>query len=85
MHVVLAGMHIKEKPGKASRPCQDLKALPRHFDKRLQPRAKENSRIERAVFMAGNSTTNCFNASRFYAAVVERVLRAVNAFVLSRQ
>jgi hypothetical protein len=28
---------------------------------------------------------NCFNASRFYAAVVERVLRAVNAFVLSRQ
>jgi hypothetical protein len=28
---------------------------------------------------------NCFNASRFYAAVVERVLRAVNAFVLSRE
>jgi len=28
---------------------------------------------------------NCFNASRFYAAVVERVLRAVNAFVLSHQ
>ena len=28
---------------------------------------------------------NCFNACRFYAAVVERVLRAVNAFVLSRQ
>ena len=28
---------------------------------------------------------NCFNASRLYAAVVERVLRAVNAFVLSPQ
>jgi hypothetical protein len=28
---------------------------------------------------------NCFNASRFYAAVVERVLRAVNAFVLSHR
>jgi hypothetical protein len=28
---------------------------------------------------------NCFNASRFYAAVIERVLRAVNEFVLSRQ
>jgi hypothetical protein len=28
---------------------------------------------------------NCFNGSRFYAAVVERVLRAVNEFVLSRQ
>jgi len=26
---------------------------------------------------------NCFNASRFYAAVIERVLRAVNAYVLS--
>jgi hypothetical protein len=28
---------------------------------------------------------NCFNASRFYAAVVERVLRAVNQFMLSSQ
>lgn len=28
---------------------------------------------------------NCFNGSRFYAAAVERVLRAVNAFVLSHQ
>jgi len=27
---------------------------------------------------------NCFNASRFYSAVIERVLRAVNAYVLSR-
>jgi hypothetical protein len=27
---------------------------------------------------------NCFNASRFYATVVERVLRSVNTFVLSR-
>ena len=26
---------------------------------------------------------NCFNASRFYAAVIERVLRSVNAFVMS--
>lgn len=28
---------------------------------------------------------NCFNASRFYAVVLDRVLRAVNAFVLSHQ
>jgi hypothetical protein len=28
---------------------------------------------------------NCFNASRFYAAVIERVLPAVNAYLLSRQ
>jgi hypothetical protein len=28
---------------------------------------------------------NCFNASRFYSAVIERVLRAVNAYVLTRQ
>jgi ATP-grasp domain-containing protein len=28
---------------------------------------------------------NCFNASRFYAAVIERVLQAVNAYVLSPQ
>ena len=28
---------------------------------------------------------NCFNASRFYSAVTERVLRAVNTYVLSRQ
>ena len=28
---------------------------------------------------------NCFNGSRLYAAVVERVLRAVNGFVLSHQ
>jgi hypothetical protein len=28
---------------------------------------------------------NCFNGSRFYGAVVERVLRAVNEFVLSHQ
>ena len=28
---------------------------------------------------------NCFNPSRFYAAVVERVLRAVNKFMLSRE
>jgi ATP-grasp domain, R2K clade family 3 len=27
---------------------------------------------------------NCFNASRFYATVIERVLRSVNTFVLSR-
>jgi hypothetical protein len=28
---------------------------------------------------------NCFNASRFYSAVIERILPAVNAYVLSRQ
>ncbi|HWZ84060.1 MAG TPA: ATP-grasp domain-containing protein [Terriglobales bacterium] len=28
---------------------------------------------------------NCFNASRFYSAVIERVIRAVNTFVTSRQ
>jgi hypothetical protein len=28
---------------------------------------------------------NCFNASRFYSAVIEHGLRAVNTYVLSRQ
>lgn len=41
--------------------------------------------LARSCDRMGVVEANCFNASRFYAAVMERVLQSVNAFVLSRQ